>query len=63
MRKRRGKTKLSEDDVYKIRASQKPRAVLAEHFSVSESTVLSIQRRYIWAWLEDDDLEALFGDN
>ncbi len=63
LRKKRGKTKLTEDDVYKIRASKKPRSVLAKHFGVSESTVLSIQRRYIWAWLEENDLEALFGDN
>lgn len=53
--------KLTEGDVYEIRASKERPWVLAERFAVSEFNVISIQKRWAWHWLEEDDLEALFG--
>lgn len=54
-------SKLTESQVYEIRDSKELRRVLAARHGVSMSQISAIWARKAWGWLEEDDLEALFG--
>lgn len=55
--------RLTEANVYEIRDSKERYKVLAARFRVSVDHVNDIKRRLRWRHLEENDLEALFGDN
>lgn len=55
--------RLTEAQVYEIRASKELYKALAARFRVSVDHIKDIRRRRRWKNLEEDDLEALFGNN
>ena len=56
-----GRAKLTEDQVYEIRAASKrgDLARLARKFGVSKATASEIRSRRIWAWLPDRETTAV----